>query len=218
MFIPLLLVVLGVGGLLAYKHAMQNAGGQIALPGASCTSAEIQLVNSTLQQLAATGSAPKEQIVKAYEIAARCLPETAGQLKGALERLATAKLTAAPPSANNAKALALLNAPDLAANPIPNAKVTLPYGQTANRPLWSITGIADKRVAVPGNPEILASFQNLQRLVGVKPDGKIGVNTLHAFVKLAEDRGFAKHPKSVDELAANAAKWGVILNSRTRVD
>jgi hypothetical protein len=118
------------------------------------------------------------------------LPATAEKLAASMETLVTLTIPA------------IVSAPDRASTPVP-------LDPTTGKTLWYPETRNGIRLIMPRFRSVLIQFAELQRIVGVKDDGRIGPGTLAAFK--AKTGGFSKAPRTIESLAANAVKWTEIL-------
>ncbi len=154
------------------------------------------------------GRATLDMMRKAHDIALRCSPEDALKIKDQLDKAlisARAKAVAAATDSPLARIKAVLLASDAPPSPIPVKPGT-------DNPLWEIAKLKGIIVAKPKFEAVLLLFKKLQSLVGAKQDGRIGPKTVSKFRKKMLDRGFTVFPKTQASLAANAAKYSIVIS------
>lgn len=90
----------------------------------------------------------------------------------------------------------------------------VPTDPATGKTLWYPQTKGGYRMILPRFRSVLVQFQSLQRAIGVPDDGRIGNQTMVAFVKKARAAEFEKYPATLDALAANAVKWTEVLNKK----
>lgn len=175
----------------ASASVKRGEGGRSVPPPVSLPERSLPLVIQAAIESIAKGTATPEMIALAIEEAEnRGLDTTVETLRRELDILLAVKIPA------------LVKAPDRPGMPIPK-------DPKSGKTFWFFDTRGGERMVIPRYRSILVQFQTLQEALGIPDDGRIGPDTLEAFIERTS--GFAKAPRTLEDLAANAVKWAEII-------